>query len=77
EATCKHSSNELISNGNVDILYSLVKENQRFDRLAFDSLYIRDVDFTANSLLDCKSKEYKEVLDRIWKKILPRIRHRR
>ncbi len=57
---------------NVDILYSLMDVNQRFDRLAFNYLYIHDLDFTANSLLDC---EYSERLDRICKSILPRIRH--
>ncbi len=61
---------------NVDILYLLVDVNQRFDRLALNSLYIHDLDLTINSLLDCKSKKYYEVLDRICKSILPRIHHK-
>jgi hypothetical protein len=40
----------------VDVLYSLVDVNRRFDRLVLDSLYIRDRDVTAimtiNSLHD-------------------------
>ncbi len=60
---------------NVDILYSLVDVNQRFDRLALNSLYIHDLDLTINSLLDCKSKKYYEIFDRICKSISPRIQH--
>ncbi|CAF3454742.1 unnamed protein product [Rotaria socialis] len=52
-----------------------VSLDQRFDRLALDFFYIHDLDFIATSLFDCKSKEYKEVLDRICKRILPRIYH--
>ncbi|CAF3003260.1 unnamed protein product [Rotaria sp. Silwood2] len=56
---------------NINILYSLVDVNQRFDRLALDSNYIRDLDFTAND----KSQEYHQSLDRFCTSILPRIHH--
>jgi hypothetical protein len=56
---------------NIDTLYSLVDVNQRFDRLALDSIYIRDLDFTAND----KSQEYDQFLDRFCTSILPRIHH--
>ena len=56
---------------NVDILYSLVDVNQRFDRLALDSIYIDDLDFTPSN----KSEEYSRFLDRICTNILPRIHH--
>ncbi|CAF0937632.1 unnamed protein product [Rotaria sordida] len=56
---------------NINILYSLVDVNQRFDRLALDSIYIRDLDFTAND----KSQEYRQFLDRFCTSILPRIHH--
>ncbi|CAF1370841.1 unnamed protein product [Rotaria sordida] len=60
---------------NIDILYSLVDVNQRFDRLVFNSLYIHDLNFTSNLLLDCEFKEYSKHFNRICTSILPRIRH--
>ncbi len=52
--------------------------NQRFDRLARDSLYGRDLDMTnimnINSLYDRTSIDT-AVLPRICEKILPRIHH--
>ena len=63
----------------VDVLYSLVDVNRRFDRLALDSLYIRDLDMTTimniNSLYDQTSSIDTQVLSRICEKILPRIHH--
>jgi len=56
---------------NIDILYSLVDVNQRFDRLALDSIYIRNLDFTAND----KFQEYHQFLNRFCTNILPRIHH--
>jgi hypothetical protein len=56
---------------NVDILYSLVDVNQRFDRLALDSIYIGDLDFTPSN----KSEEYAQFLDRFCTNILPRIHY--
>ncbi|CAF2102204.1 unnamed protein product [Rotaria magnacalcarata] len=53
---------------NINVLYSLVDVNERFDRLALDSIYIRDLDFTANDA----SQEF---LDRLCTSILPRIHH--
>jgi hypothetical protein len=50
----------------VDVLYSLVDVNRRFDRLALDSLYIRDLDITIimaiNSLYDHTSLVDNQVL---------------
>ncbi len=60
---------------NIDILYSLVDVNQRFDQLALNSVYIRDLDFTANSLLDGRSQEYYQFINRICKNLLSRIHH--
>jgi hypothetical protein len=60
---------------NVDVLYSLVDVNQRFDRLVLYSLVIHDLDFTINSLLDCDFKEYSERFGQICTSILPRIHH--
>ena len=60
---------------NIDILYSLVDVNHRFDRLALNSLGIHDLDFTDSTLFHHKFKEYNELLDRICKNILPRIHH--
>jgi hypothetical protein len=56
---------------NIDIIGSLVDVNQRFDRLALDSIYIRDLDFRAND----KSQEYHQFFDRCCTSILPRIHH--
>ena len=60
---------------NVDVLYSLVDVNQRFDRLSLNSRVIDDLDFTSNLLLGCKFKKYSERFDRICRRILPRINH--
>jgi len=63
----------------VDVLYSLVDVNQRFERLTLDSLYIRDLDITSimafNSLYDETSSIDTQVLSRICEKILSRIHH--
>jgi F-box-like len=63
----------------VDVLYSLVDVNQRFHRLALDSLYVRDLNMTdimiINSLYDRTSSVDSQVLSRICSKILPRIHH--
>jgi hypothetical protein len=56
---------------NTDILGSLVDVNQRFDRLTLDSIYIRDLDLSA----DHKSQEYHQFFDRFCTSILPRIHH--
>ena len=63
----------------VDVVYSLVDVNQRFDRLAVDSLYICDLNLTnimsINSLYNQTSLIDTKVLSKICKKILPRIYH--
>ncbi|CAF3342186.1 unnamed protein product [Rotaria sp. Silwood1] len=63
----------------VNVLYSLVDVNRRFDRLALDSLYIRVLDMTIittmNSLYDQTSSTDAQVLSKICEKILPRIHH--
>jgi hypothetical protein len=61
----------------VDVFYSLVDVNQRFDRLALDSLYIRHLDFVVKPLLKhgCSSVDH-QVLDKICSNILPRIHHK-
>lgn len=61
----------------VDVFYSLVNVNQRFSRLVFDSLYIRDLNMRTimniNSLYDQTSLIDPKVLSRICRKILPGI----
>ncbi|CAF4768493.1 unnamed protein product [Rotaria sp. Silwood2] len=60
----------------VDVLYSLVDVNQRFDRLVLDSLYVCHLNFTNKTLLNRNSAIAKQVLDRICEKIFPRIYHK-
>jgi hypothetical protein len=57
----------------VDMLYSLVDVNQRFDRLALDSLYVYHLDFSIEAFNNYNSSTYTYILDRICSKILPRI----
>ncbi|CAF1401937.1 unnamed protein product, partial [Rotaria sp. Silwood1] len=59
----------------VDVLYSLVNVNERFDRLVLDPLYIRNLDITLKSSSDDTSSISDQVLDRICKKVLPRIHY--
>jgi hypothetical protein len=61
----------------VDALYSLVDVNERFDRLVFDSLHIRNLDTTSiviKSYYDRTSSMDNNVLSKICD-ILPRIHH--
>jgi hypothetical protein len=62
-----------------DVLHSFVDVNRRFDRLAHDFLYIRDLDMTdirtINSLYDQTSSIDTQILSKICSKILPRIHH--
>ncbi|CAF1095315.1 unnamed protein product [Rotaria sordida] len=58
----------------VDVLYSLVNVNERFNRLIFDSLYIHHLDMTINSSFDHIIPIDKQI-SRICEKILPRIQH--
>ncbi|CAF4657401.1 unnamed protein product [Rotaria sp. Silwood1] len=61
----------------VDVLHSFVDVNQRFNQLAFDSLYIHDLNMTTimdiSSLYDQTSLIDPKVLSRICEKILPQI----
>ena len=56
-----------------DIFYSLVGVNQRFDRLAFDSLYIQHLDFVIKPSNIHNSPVDVRFLDKICEQILPRI----
>jgi hypothetical protein len=57
----------------IDVLYSLVDVNERFDQLLFDPLYIHNLDMTIKPLSDDTSLIHDEILERICSKILPRI----
>ncbi len=61
----------------IDLLHSFVDVNRRFDQLALDSCYIRDLNMTniknINSLYDQTSSIDTQVLSRICEKILPHI----
>jgi len=59
----------------VDVLYSFVDINVRFNRLILDPLYIRHLDLTINSSSNGISSIDNLVLDRICKTILPQIHH--
>jgi hypothetical protein len=63
----------------IDVLYSLVDVNQRFDRLVFNALYIHDLDMTTMMTNDLTYNQTfsidTQVLSRICQKILPRIGH--
>ncbi|CAF2665784.1 unnamed protein product [Rotaria sp. Silwood2] len=62
----------------VDALYSLVDINERFDRLVFDSLHIRNLDTTSMVIKSYYDRNFsidKNVLLRICEKNLPRIHH--
>jgi hypothetical protein len=59
----------------IDVLYSLVDVNERFDRLVLDPLYIHHLDMTIKPWLGCVFSINKQVLDRICEKVLPRIYH--
>ncbi|CAF3380291.1 unnamed protein product [Rotaria sp. Silwood2] len=57
----------------IDMLYSLVDVNQRFDRLVLDSLYIHHLDLAIKHSNINKSSIDTQILDRVCSKILPRI----
>jgi hypothetical protein len=62
----------------VDVLYLLVDINERFDRLIFDPLYIRNLDMTImtmKSMFDQFFSIDNHILDNICKEILSRIHH--
>jgi hypothetical protein len=57
----------------VDVLYSLVDVNKRFDQLLLNPLYIRHLDMTTKSCFDRTFSIDNQVLNRICFEILPRI----
>jgi hypothetical protein len=63
----------------VDAFYSLVDVNRRFNRLALDSQYVRDLDLTTMKNIDSMDDKTSPIdiqfLSRICEKILPRIHH--
>jgi hypothetical protein len=63
----------------IHVLHSFVDVNQRFDRLALDSFYVRDLNMTnimtINSVYDQTSSIDTQVLSKICEKILPHIHH--
>ncbi|CAF1167497.1 unnamed protein product [Rotaria sp. Silwood1] len=62
----------------VNVLYSLVDVNQRFDQLVLDPLYIRNLDMTSMMMKSYHDRIYSidnQVLSRICKNILPQIHH--
>jgi len=62
----------------VDVLYSLVDINERFNHLVLGPLYISKFDITTMAMKSFFDGTYSidnQVLDRICKKILPRIHH--
>lgn len=62
----------------VDVLYSLVNVNQRFDQLIFDPAYIHRLDLTSMKIRSYFDRIYytnNRILDEICTNILPRISH--
>jgi hypothetical protein len=62
----------------VDVLYSLVDVNQRFDRLVLDPLTIRNLDMTLRTVKSVYDQTFSidvQVLSRICDEILCRIHH--
>ncbi|CAF1281091.1 unnamed protein product [Rotaria sordida] len=59
----------------IDVLYSLVDANERFDRLILDPFYIQDLDMSIKPMSNDNSSIDNQILDRICEKILPRIYH--
>jgi hypothetical protein len=60
----------------VDVFYSLVDINKRFNRLTLDPFYIHNLDLTAKrSLLQRTSRLDNQEIGTTCKKILPRIHH--
>jgi hypothetical protein len=57
----------------IDVFYSLVDVNQRFDRLSLDSLYIHHLDFAIERSDVHNSSVDTYILDKVCEKILPQI----
>jgi hypothetical protein len=59
----------------IEMFYSLMNVNQRFDRLVLDPCYIHHLDLTIQPY-NHNSAANNEFFDRIRTKILPRIHHK-
>jgi hypothetical protein len=63
----------------IDVLYSLVDVNRRFDRLALDSLYIHDLNMTDTMIINSFYKQPcsidTQVISKICETILSSIHH--
>ncbi|CAM4870442.1 unnamed protein product [Rotaria socialis] len=62
----------------VDVLYSFVDINQRFDQLVFDPFYIRNLNMTFMTMKSFYDRMYSinnHVFDKICKNVLPKIYH--
>lgn len=57
----------------IDIFYSLINVNERFARIARDSLYVNHLDFSIKSSNHCDHSVYDDILNQICSKVLPRI----
>ncbi|CAF3569617.1 unnamed protein product [Rotaria sordida] len=57
----------------VDVFYSLVDLNKRFNQLVFDPLYIHHLDLTVKTSLVHNSPVDKQIFDQIRTKILPQL----
>lgn len=57
----------------IEMFYSLMNVNERFNRLILDPVYIRHLDLTIPPLSDHDCPIYDEMIDRIRTKILPEI----
>ncbi|CAF4281385.1 unnamed protein product [Rotaria sp. Silwood2] len=60
----------------VDVFYSLVDLNKRFNQLVLDPLYIHHLDLTVKKSLDHNFPVDNQVFDQIRTKVLPRIHHK-
>ena len=57
----------------VDMFYSLVNVNERFDRLVLDPLHVHHLNFAVKTFNSSSHWTYKNILQRICEHILPRI----
>jgi hypothetical protein len=56
---------------NIDVLYSLIGVNQKFDRLAQDIIFTQSLDFTSIS----SNEDDQSIINRFCLHIVPRIQH--
>ncbi|CAF3314482.1 unnamed protein product [Rotaria socialis] len=60
---------------NIDVLYSFIGVNQRFDKLARDITFTQSIDLTIISSNKDKNSRTNSILDRFYLDIIPRIQH--